>query len=160
MSFWPHKLHDHIAIAMKLCPSWQSFLRSIFRWKAHTSVASVHEQMTHFGTCSHFTDHFSSYRHTVALKICKLCLLDQRSWLMTSFFIFDNINNLFLVCKLHIVKWLSKWWHQLSSFHEDYPWWKFQLHTIPGTWGTRARAPHPPPCMHHPILEKRCMLKG
>lgn len=79
------------ATEIKLCPREQNFLRSIFKSKAHLSVAHACKKMAVFETWSGFTDQllgklkpilsFSSERHDKTLKLSKMCHLDQRIWL-------------------------------------------------------------------------------
>ena len=63
------------------------------------------------------------------------------------FFISADIRkNVFWSVKYAWVTWPKQWRYQWSSFIKEYPWYKFQLHTMSGTRNSRKVGVHPPSC--------------
>ena len=70
------------------------------------------------------------------MKLSKVCLLDKRSWLMTSFSILITSKKVdFRFVNYTSVTRFSQWRH--PSFHKRYPWYKFQVHTTSRSRDTR-----------------------
>ena len=96
---------------------------------------------------------FQGWRQKKILKLSKVCLLEKRNWLMTSFSTFDVIKIGFWSVNYTLVMWTSQGRHQLSIVHKGYPWYKFQVDTKSRSWDTRGRGCSPHLCMFV-IVEK------